>query len=395
MTKTLFLALFLAAPLVAQAPQAPQAAVPPDTSYLAHVIQQARAKADQLATQRADQRADAQYREAVAEIERGAYSDAALSLQAALQRSRNNPKFHGDLGYVYGRMRQWSDAYASFVNAYQNQQQNKWYLLAAAVAKAEQRSWGDAAGTVQLAVSTDSSMIDARLAQQAAAWYQQAGDGTQALTWARIAIAKDSTDGRSWLRVAAALNARNDSSPESAVAIRRAYAFNPEDRLANGLFAGLLYRIDQMDSALARAAFAAQDSSYREFAAHLHLEAGRMALGRRDIARSKQALETGLPWATAAQQPAYRNLLGRGELLRATALLQSLEQRANCDSARVTDTLLTSAEANLTAGVSYDSTRTTLILTQVLPNYKTQARQAVASSCRAPTPARPPARRRP
>lgn len=394
MTKTLFLALFLAAPLMAQAPQAPQAAVAPDTSYLAHVMQQARARADQLAAQRADQRADAQYREAVAEIERGAYSDAALSLQAALQRSRNNPKYHGDLGYVYGRMRQWSDAYASFVNAYQNQQQNKWYLLAAAVAKAEQRSWGDAAGTVQLAVSADSAMIDARLAQLAASWYQQAGDGTQAITWARIAISKDSTDGRSWLRVAAALNARNDSSPESAVAIRRAWALLPEDRLANGLFAGLLYRLDQMDSALARAAFAAQDSSYREFAAHLHLEAGRVALGRRALARSRQALETGLPWATEAQRPAYQNLLGRGELLRATGMLEALQARANCDSARVVDTLLSTAERNLAAGVSYDSTRTTMILAQVLPSYKTQARQAVESSCRAPSaPARRPARR--
>ena len=395
MTKTLFLALFLAAPLMAQAPPAPQAAVPPDTSYLAHVIQQARAKADQLATQRADQRADAQYREAVAEIERGAYSDAALSLQAALQRSRNNPKFHGDLGYVYGRMRQWNDAYASFVNAYQNQQQNKWYLLAAAVAKAEQRSWGDAAGTVQLAVSTDSSMIDARLAQQAASWYQQAGDGTQALTWARIAIAKDSTDGRSWLRVAAALNARSDSSPESAVSIRRAHALLPEDKLAAALFAGLLFRANQLDSALERAAFAAQDSSYREFASNLHFEAGRLALGRREFERSRQLLAAGRPFATPAQEPAYANLIARADLLRAGAMLQRISERANCDSARVVDTLLVDVERNFAAGMSYDSARTTMFLSQVVPGYKTQARQAVESSCRAPTPARPPARRRP
>lgn len=390
----LCLLLGLTLPLRAQA----QSSVSADTSWLASIALNARTRANQLAAgQRPDARAEAQYNEAIAELERGAWSDASITLQAALQRARTNARYRGDLAYALARTGNWTDAHASWVQAYQAMNQNPWFLVGAAYAKAQQRSWADAAGTIQLAVQADSAIIDARLASEAATWFQQAGDGTQALQWARLAVAKDSTDGRSWLRIAAGLNARNDSGPESARAIHKAVTLLPNDRLANGLYAGWLYQNNRIDSALARAAIAAQDSSYQSFAANLHFEAARQALRRRDVAKARAALTTGRQWATPEQRPGYAYLMGRVELLHASTILAAIETTPNCDSARLVDTVLASAQRNLTEGASFDTTGAPMFLTQVLPNYRTQATNAVQSSCQAaPAPRpRPAPRRRP
>lgn len=384
---------------VAAAPsvRAQEAAAPPvnDSSYVNHIAIQARQVADrQTEGQRPDQRAEQQYREAVAEMDRGAWNDAALTLQAVLQRARNNAKYRGDLAFVLAKQGSWNDAHAAYVQAYQHSnQRNAWYLIGAAVAKAQQRSWADAAGTVALAAQADSAVIDARLASLAAGWFEQAGDQPNSLAWSRLAVRRDSTDLRSWLRIA--MRTRQDStSNESINAVRRARAIDPSDRLGAALYSDWLYRNNQVDSAIHFAGIAAQDSAYREFAADIYLAVARTALTQRDHAKVERLLSVGMPWSNAAQRPAYHNLLGRARLLHATALLTSLETNPNCDSARVADTLLVQAQANLTEGVAFDSARTTMILSQVMPNYRTQSATQVTQACTA-RPARPPARRRP
>lgn len=382
----------LLAALAATAPSAlaqEPASATQDTAYIAHVATQARQASDRLSEgQRPDQRADNQYREAVAEMERGNFNDAALTLQAALQRSRNNAKYRGDFAYVLARQNNWSEAHAAYVQAYQHsQQRNPWYLVGAALSKANQRAWADAAGTVALATQADSSIVDGRLASMAAGWFEQAGDAAQSLAWSRIAVRRDSNDLRSWLRIA--MRTRNDTtSNESITATRRARALNPDDKLGNALYADWLYRNNQIDSAIHYAGVAAQDSSYREFAADIFLQAGRTALQQRDHARVRRVLGAGMPWANAAQRPGYNNLLGRAELLYATALLQGLETSPNCDSARIADTLLVQAQGHLEAGVAFDSARTTMILSQVMPNYRQQSATQVRQACAA-RPARP------
>jgi len=385
--------LLLLACVMAAAPAAAQT-TSADTSWVTQIAQRARAKATELqAGQRPDQRAEAQYTEAVAEMERGAFSDAALTLQAALQRSRGNAKYRGDLAYAYARAGSWPEAHEAWIQAYRAMNQNPWYLVGASLAKAQQRSWADAAGTIQLAVQADSSIIDGRMAREAASWFQQAGDGAQALAWAQLAVARDSTDGRSWLRVAAAMNARSDSSPEALTAIRKAAMLLPEDRLANALLAGLLWRSGQIDSALERAAVAAQDSSYRSFAANLYFEAGRQAISRREAARARAALARGREFAAdSSQRLGIAYMMGRAELLYASELLRGLETAPNCDSARLADTVLASAQRNLTEGAPFDSARAPMFINQVLPNYRTQAANAVHSSCSGAAPARPGAR---
>ncbi len=382
----------------AAAPSAAAQTVAPDTSLFAHVARNARAKAQRLLEgQRVDARVQTQYAEALAELERGAFADAAVTLQAVLQRSRNNPLFLGDLAYSQARQAQWADAHNGYLNAYRAQQQNAWYLVGLAAVRGAQSEWAEAAGTLALAAQNDSSVVDARVAPAGAYWFEQAGDRNQSLAWSRMAVTRAPGDAPSWLRIAVFLRALNDSSTEGPRAIARYLALRPGDRLGSAVLADHLYNAGQIDSALALAGHAAQDSAYREFAAEMYLAAARPLLIQRDLAKLFPILERGRGWATPAQQPGFANLLGRAQLLRGTELMQSMETRPDCDSARLADTLFTQAERNLRAGVSFDSARTVMFIDQVVPSYRRQSAQAIETSCRAarPGPARPAPRRRP
>ncbi len=397
MHPTLRLAAALLAASAAAVPAAAQT-VTPDTSFFAHIARNARARAQALAAgARVDPRVQAQHTEALAELERGAWADAGVTLQAILQRARNNPLYLGDLAYSQARQAAWADAHNGYLAAYRAQQQNAWYLVGLAAVRGAQSEWAEAAGTLALATQNDSTVVDARVAPVGAHWFEQAGDRLQSLSWSRMAVARAPGDAPSWLRIALFLRALNDSTTEGPRAIDRYLALRPGDRLGSAVLADHLYNAGRTDSALALAAHAAQDSAYREFAAEMYLAAARPLLIQRDMAKLFPILERGRPWATPAQQPGYANLLGRAQLLRGTELMQRIETRPDCDTARLADTLFAQAERNLRAGVSFDSARTVMFIDQVVPSYRRQSAQAVETSCRAParTPARPAPRRRP
>ena len=376
---------------------AQQAVAVPDSVVLEHIAAQARQRATVVMAGGAAPNANSatQYREALADIQRGDLNAAATGLTAALARARDNGLYRGDLAYVYARTGRLDDAITEYTRAYQAQQRNAWYLAGIAAVKAAQQKWADAAGTIQLATQGDSAVADSVIAGAAAQWFEAAGDRGGALTWSRIAVEKNPLDAASWLRVAVSLRARQDSSPEGETAVRRYLALRGEqaDKVAHALLAENLYNHGKTDSALALVTFAAQDSAYREYAAQLYLQAGRDAFQRRDVERSLTLLGTGRGYAVPAQVPAFANITGRAQLLKLQSLLADVEESHSCETARSADSLATSIERNLQAGVSFDSARTTMMLTTVLPGFKQNAQSAIGS-CRAPaaTPARRPAR---
>src|SRR5437868_2043725 len=79
---------------------------PIDAAVIGHVAAMARQKTTQLqaGTPAASSASNAQYREALSDIERGDLPVAATELTAALARAQQNPMFRGDLAYVYARM---------------------------------------------------------------------------------------------------------------------------------------------------------------------------------------------------------------------------------------------------------------------------------------------------
>jgi Flp pilus assembly protein TadD len=397
-----FLAGASAAPALAQQAAAP-AVVPAaagDTALWSLVGRSARAKTTDLhpTTPPENARVVSQYREALGDIEGGRYGDALLTLQAVIQRAPQNALYHGDLAYALLRAGRFDEAGNAYARAFQLLRTNAWFVVGIAAAHAAQRQWPDAAGTIQLAAQIDSSAIAGPVASYAGGWFEEAGDGNGALTWARLAVQRTPDDAGSWLRIAKYLRARNDSTPEGPAAVMRYRAMRPDDRLGIALYADLLFNTGKADSALALMATAAQDSAYREFAAQMYLQAGRDLFQRRDSEGAIRVLRLGQPYATPEQLPAFSNIIGRSQLLMLNAALSALEENRSCAAARSADSLVTRTEQNLRDGISFDSARTMSMLDNILPQYRINAANAVRTCSDAPANARPaprPATRRP
>lgn len=357
---------------------------PADTALLNHVATMARQRATQIqgGAPPANAASVALYREALAEMQRGDWTAAATQLTAALARARDNPLYRGDLAFAYARLGRLDQAATEYTRAYQAQQRNAWYLAGLAAVRGVQRQWADAAGSIQLAVQSDSAVADSVIAPAAAAWFEFANDRSASLAWARIGVAKNPDHAPSWLRIAVALRARRDSTPEGEMAIRRYVTLRGDsaEKLALALMADILYNTGKTDSALTMVAVAAQDTSYREFAAQLFLQAGRDAFQRRDVDSAIALLNTGRAWSVPSQRAAFSNITGRAQLLKVQSMLADLEESRNCDQARAADSLVSQTERNLLEGVAFDSARTTMML-GVLPGFKQNVQSAIAS-CR-------------
>ena len=388
-------ALVLASAALAPPRAVAQVAPVIDSNFVKRMGQMARQRAVQLATppaQPENPRAVQQYRDALADMERGAFGDAATKLQAVLLRAPLNAMYHGDLAYAYLRLGQWEPASTEYTRAYQAQQQNGWYVLGIATTKAAQRPFADAAGAADLAAQTDSSVVDGVLASVTAGWFEAAGDRTRALAWARIAVQKSPDNAIDYLRIASYLMTRNDTTPEGIAAVRRYLALRPGDKLGSAVYANYLYVAGNSDSAMTLAEFAAADSAYRAFAAQVFLSAGRSLLLRRDVDRTIQVLTKGQTWADSTQRPGFANILGRAQLLRLSALFTTYEDGHSCEVAHTLDTLMAATERNLRAGIPFDSLRTQSLIENVLPQYKANAQSAV-QTCGAARPTnRPPQR---
>lgn len=366
-----------------------------DTALWTDIGNHARARATELNVSRpADNaRAVAQYLEAIGLLERGRYDSAQTMLQAVMIRVPNNPLYVGDFAYAQARDGAFEEAGNSYTRAFQLQQQNAWFIVGIAAARAGHRQWVDAAGTIQLAAQTDSAVVDAPVATTAVTWFEQAGDRTNALIWARLAVARNPDEPMTWLRIATYLRARQDSTPEGIAAIRRFRTMRPDDKLGAALYADYLYEAGQRDSALALMTFAAQDTAYREFAAQLYLQVGRDYVQRRDFDNAIRLLTEGRPWANATQQPIYANILGRAQLMKVNNTLEGLSENRACAPARAVDSLMIEVERNLRDGLSFDSARTASFLESIVPGVKQNTATAVRN-CRdtPPAPARQPTR---
>jgi tetratricopeptide (TPR) repeat protein len=353
-----------------------------DTPFTRHVAEMGRRRATQLAVapaQPENPRVVQQYREALADMDSAKWTDALASLLAVTRRSPNNPMYLGDLAYTHLRAGQLDPAATAYTLAYQAQQHNGWYVLGVGMVRAAQRQFADAAGAADLAVQTDSSVVDSSVASITAGWFEAAGDRTRALFWARNAVQRSPGDAADWLRIASYDMARNDTTPEGITAVRRFLALRPGDKLGSAVYANYLYVGGQSDSAMTFAEFAASDSAYRPFAAQVFLAAGRTQLVRRNVDAALRVLRKGQEWADSTQRPSFNLFIGRAQLLQISTALNSFEERHTCELAHAADSLTTEADRNLRAGMAVDSVRTSQLLEQVLPAYRANSQAAIRS----------------
>ena len=354
-------------------------------SLLIHASARARQKHEQLSPGLRDGGVR-QYTEARVDLDSGRWADAILSLTAAMQRGRNNPLYHGEMGYAQARLARWDEAGDAYASAARLQSTNAWWIVALGAIRAAQRRWADAAGTLQLAAQTDTSVVDARFAAIAAQAYEAASDRAKAAEWYATATQLNPEDADSWLRLGLIQRSRSDTA--GATTIRRLLRLRPGDKLASAVLATYLSEAGQQDSALALAAAAADDSSYRPYAAEVYLRAGSALLREREFIRAVAVLKRGEPWSAIDLKPTYAFYLGIGEIQLLSMRLNNLQENQSCDSTRGLDTLVARIDSNLRAGRAVDSTRADLLLTQILPGYRTNATQMTARFC-------DPARRRP
>ena len=395
-------AITLVLPAVARA-QAAATLSSADSALLAHIAVMARQRSTALLGDRAAGNAAsaATYREALADIDRGELATAATELTAALARARDNALYRGDLAYVYARLGRFEDASTEYTRAYQALQRNAWYLMGIATVKAAQGQFPDAAGTVQLAASNDSAVVDSVTVGPAANWFGLTTDRTAALTWARMAVQKNPNDPNSYLTIARVLAQRGDSSGEGGAAIASYFRMHQgaADPMAYALWANDLYGKGKLDSAIAVMRNASSDSLYRRYLALYYLEAAtRTSGGRGSNADSGLALlRSGREFADSATMIRYKYLTGRVQLMKLQTELSDTTR--SCDIANHANALADSIQMNLRDGASADTTRANMLLNTILPGFKQNA-QAAVTSCRQPgaTPARrppapPPARR--
>lgn len=381
--------LALPAPLAAQALD----------SLLMQAVTRGRERLQQLAGAGARPDGGArQYQEAVSDLAAGRWADAALSLQAAMQRNRNNPLYHFELGYAYARQTQWDQAGDAFAAAARLQSQNAFITVALAAVRAAQQRWADAAGIFQLAAQTDSSVVDFAFASIAAQSFEAAGDRTRAAEWYRQAAALRPDDANPWLRLAIIYRQASDTA-RGVEASRRLLALRPDDGLGNAIYATFLSEMGQSDSAVAYADRAARDSLYRPTAAEVYLQAGAGYLRARDLVKAAEVLRRGQPLAAAELREPYGFYLGMAELQQMNVRLNDLQEHESCDGTRGLDSMLTRIEDNLRTGRSADTLRADRALNLILPGYRTNAQQMAQRYCdparlrRAPARQAPPRRR--
>ncbi|MFI5280531.1 MAG: tetratricopeptide repeat protein [Gemmatimonadales bacterium] len=361
-----------------------------DSAFIRHVAEMGRQRAAQLATppaQPENQRVVQQYRGALVDFDSAKWGDAMAALLAVTTRAPTNPMYRGDLAYAHLRQGQFDAAATEYTRAYQAQQHNGWYVLGIGVVRAAQRQFADAAGAADLAVQTDSSVVDSSVASIAAGWFEAAGDRTRALFWARNAVQRSPGDAADWLRVASYDMTRNDTTPEGITAIRHYLALKPGDKLGSAVFANYLYVAGQNDSAMTFAEYAASDPAYRPFAAQVFLAAGRTQLIRRNADGALTVLRKGQEWADSTQRPSFTLFIGRAQLLQVSTALNSYQDHPSCELAHTADSILTIAETNLRAGLAVDSARTQQLLEMVVTPDKANAQAAVHNCAAATQPA--------
>ena len=339
-----------------------------------------------------------QYQDALAKLQAGQLLEAQTAMQAALRLNPNSALYHGDLAAIQIGMQAVDEASLELVRARQIQAQNQFYTIALAAVKALRQQWSDASLNLDAAVSADSSVIDAEMAEAGVAWSWRARRNMQAMAWALVATVRYPTIAEPWLRLAAVYRQQRDTT-KGLQAIERYAQLRPDDRAGQDIHAIFLYDLGRMDSAVVYAAAAAQDSANREPAGVILYNIGartfQAAQDTAIAARAHQterldlaisALSLAKPITAPELAPRVALFLGYAQLLKVAALDQQAEQNRACAPAQALDSLLTRAGENLRAGQAMDSARVAPILSNTLPQYRVRAQALVNTICNARRP---------
>ena len=342
---------------------------------------------------------NAQYQDALAKLQAGQFLEAQTAMQAALRLNPNSALLHGDLAAIQIGLQAVDDASLELVRARQIQPQNQYYTIALAAVKALRQQWSDASLNLDAAVSADSSIIDAEVAEAGVAWSWRARRNVQAMAWALVATTRYPNIAEPWLRLASVYRQQRDTTNKGLQAIERYAQLRPDDRAGQYLHAIYLYDLGRNDSAVYFAAASAQDSANREQAGVILYNIGARTFqaaqdtaaaarlhqaARLDLAIS--ALSQAEPIAAPDLVPRIALFLGYAQLQKVAALDQQAEQNHACAPAQALDSLLTRAGENLRAGQAMDSARVAPILTNTLPQYRIRAQALVNTICNARRP---------
>ena len=341
---------------------------------------------------------NAQCQDALAKLQAGQLLEAQTAMQAAIRLNPNSALFHGDLAAIQIGLQAVDEASLELVRARQIQPQNQWYTIALAAVKGLRQQWNDASLNLDAAVSADSVIIDAEMAEAGVAWSWRARRNMQAMAWALVATARYPTIAEPWLRLASVYRQQRDTT-KGLQAIERYAQLRPDDRAGQYIHAIFLYDLGRMDSAIVYAAASAQDSANREQAGvilyNIGARAFQAAQDTATAARPRQAerldlaisaLSRAQPIATPELTTRIALFLGYAQLQKVAVLDQQAEQNRACAPAQALDSLLTLAGENLRAGQAMDSARVAPILSNTLPQYRVRARALVNTICNARRP---------
>jgi tetratricopeptide (TPR) repeat protein len=380
----------LAMPAAARAQEPAAAAAPgptvtdPDT-VLENAAAHARLVAAHLdsvaaaqAGQRLEDKSATQYQNGLYQFFQGEFQAAYLLLRSAVATSPNSARNHGDLALTLTCLRRWEDAATEYTTAISLQPANPWYYVGLGMVRSIQEQWPDAAANFTRAMATDSSILTQDLLVAASSAFEQSGQTGELLAWARLGTRRFPNEAWTWLQTAMMLRRRGDTA-EGLAAIRRFHALRPDNLLGDALFSLYLSDIGEGDSAVAFAALAATDSSYREYASLVYLRVGARLLQAKQYEHAAYVLAEGRPMASPATRARYSLYLAHANLQRLTPMYAEAVQKKDCHQGRLVDSLLVSVQHDLRESVALDSVQTTHILTEVLPQVQTWVNEFLAT----------------
>jgi hypothetical protein len=336
---------------------------------------------------------NAQYQDALAKLQAGQLLEAQTAMQAALRLNPASALYHGDLAAIQLGLQMVDEASLELVQARRNQQNNQFYTIALAAVKALRQQWMDASLNLDAAVSADSGIIDAEVAEAGVAWAWRARRNVQAKDWALVATVRYPNIAEPWLRLAAVYRQQRDTT-RGLQAIERYAQMRPDDRAGQYLHAIYLYDLGRSDSAIVFAAASAQDSANREQAGVILYNIGartfQAAQDTAAAARPQQAtrldlaisaLSHAMPIAAPDLTPRIALFLGYAQLQKVAALDGQAERDRACAPAQALDSLLMHAAENLRVGQPLDSVRVAPILSSTIPQYRVRAQGLVNTIC--------------
>lgn len=346
--------------------QAPGAAAVDSTPLLAVAAIGAREAATRLEgrpTARASVRntAAAQYNAGLAQLAKGQFDSAAVSLRAATTTLPDVARYHGDLAFALAASGHWTDAEEEYRAAVRLQQANPWYYIGLGTTQLAQGHWAQSSASYTLAVSSDSAVIIRQLIEPAGDAFEKSGNAEELTAWSRMATVRFPSVPTPWLRLASAAFQGHDTAT-GFPAIRRYRTLKPDDRVGALLYAEFLYAAGQNDSAAILAVQASPDSSLRHLASVMLYNAGGNLLQASKFDTAARVLQQGRDIAAEQDRPRFELLLGIARLRLLQPLYNEAATNNDCRKAPVADSMITDVIHLETAGGAADSSMANQVL---------------------------------